>query len=218
MTKKNNSNYFGTKTTAKDNSFDLNQAGGVFVFKDSNPNNGWKKISVAINYENTNNFNNSIFSAGTNPTTSVANYFLYHANTGNNGAPVPQEFVNTRSGESISDLYSFLGGNLPNNTYPKLSGFAAQQAMLGYQGYVINATTPANNNSSYSSNVRSGGNYYQENTVNSSGYNGKLSFNAATSYKDRIYLGINLNSHLLITHNLPVFTKTITTLWIAMTE
>ena len=30
---KNNSNYFGTKTTEKDNSFDLNQAGGVFVFK-----------------------------------------------------------------------------------------------------------------------------------------------------------------------------------------
>ncbi|MDI1305550.1 MAG: UPF0164 family protein, partial [bacterium] len=28
---KNNSNYFGTTTEEKDNSFDLNQAGGVFV-------------------------------------------------------------------------------------------------------------------------------------------------------------------------------------------
>jgi hypothetical protein len=30
---KNNSNYFGTATTEKSNSFDINQAGGVFVFK-----------------------------------------------------------------------------------------------------------------------------------------------------------------------------------------
>lgn len=29
---KNNATYFGTPTTEKDNSFDLNQAGGVFVF------------------------------------------------------------------------------------------------------------------------------------------------------------------------------------------
>ncbi len=29
----------------------------------------------------------------------------------------------------------------------------------------------------------------------STGYNGKLSFNAATSYKDKLYICINLNSH-----------------------
>ena len=29
----------------------------------------------------------------------------------------------------------------------------------------------------------------------STGYNGKLSFNAATSYKDKLFLGLNLNSH-----------------------
>jgi hypothetical protein len=33
---KNNSNYFGTATTEKSNSFDINQAGGVFVFKNQN--------------------------------------------------------------------------------------------------------------------------------------------------------------------------------------
>ena len=192
---KNNSNYFGTNTTAKDNSFDLNQAGGVFVFKDQKSTSNWKKFSVAINYENTNNFNNSLFSAGTNPVNSVADYFLHYANSANGGAPVPQELVNTQSGETISSLYSYLGSNLPNNQYPNLSGYAAQQAMLGYQAYVINATTPADNNSTYSSNVPAGGNYYQENTINSTGYNGKLSFNAATSYKDKLFIGINLNSH-----------------------
>ena len=77
---KNNSNYFGTTTTEKDNSFDLNQAGAVFVFKNHNRNSDWKKFSVAVNYENTNNFNNSVFSTGTNPTHSVDNYFLSYAN------------------------------------------------------------------------------------------------------------------------------------------
>ncbi|MDD2821076.1 MAG: outer membrane protein transport protein [Flavobacterium sp.] len=191
---KNNATYFGTPTTEKDNSFDLNQAGGVFVFKNQNSNSNWKKFSVAINYDNINNLNNSTFAAGTNPNNSIDGYFLYYANNGNNGAPVPQEFVNTVSGETISDLYSYLGNNLPNNQYPRLNGFTAQQAMLGYQSFII---SPDDNtaNSQFSSNVPAGGNYYQENSVISNGYNGKLSFNAATSYKDKLYIGINLNSH-----------------------
>lgn len=192
---KNKSNYFGTKTNENNNSFDLNQAGGVFVFKSTS--NDWKKISLAINYENSNNFDNSLFSAGTNPTNSVADYFLYYANTGNNGTPIPQEFVNRNTGESISDLYSYLGNNLPSIQYPKLNGFAAQQAMLAFynQTYIIDAVDINNPNSSYISLVRPGGNYYQENSISSKGYNGKLSFNASTSYKDKLYLGINLNSH-----------------------
>ncbi|MDG2432502.1 outer membrane protein transport protein, partial [Flavobacterium sp.] len=203
--KKNDSNYFGTNTTEKDNSLELNQAGGVFVFNSQNPDSNWKKIAIGLNFENTNNFNNSLFSAGTNPTRSVGNYFLSYANTGNNGAPVPQEFVNTEPGESIGSLYSFLGTNLPNNQFPQLNGFAAQQAMLGYQGYVINAVNSNNNNSPYTSNVAAGGNYYQENTVVNSGYSGKLSFNGSTSYKDKLYIGLNLNSHFIDLRQSSVF-------------
>lgn len=192
---KNNSNYFGTDTSEKNSSFDLNQAGAVFVFRNKNTKSNWKKVSVGVNYENTNNFDNGMFSAGTNPNNSIANYFLSYANNGNNGAPVPQQFVNREPGESISDLYSFLGSNLPNIQNPRLSGFDAQQAFLGYQGFIINAVDENDNNSAYSSNVPSGGNYYQENSVYSTGYNGKLSFNAATSYKDKVFIGVNLNSH-----------------------
>jgi hypothetical protein len=166
---KNNSNYFGTTTTQKDNSFDLNQAGGVFVFNNNNTNNGWKKFSVAVNYENTNNFNNSVFSAGTNPNNSVGSYFVKFAN----GIP-------------LNVLEDSNYGNLSNGE---------QQAFLGYQGYVINPVNNEPNNTEYTSNVAAGGNYYQENTIYSSGYNGKLSFNAATSYNDRLYIGVNLNSH-----------------------
>lgn len=194
---KNNSNYFGTNTSACDASFDMNQTGGVFVFKNYNPNSDWKKVSFSINYENTNNFDNTIFSAGTNLYNSVDGYFLSHANFGNGGAPVPQEFVTRQTGESISDLYAFLGSNLPNMQYPNLSGFAAQQAMLAFyeQGYIIDVEDLDNPNSKYVSNVTPGGNYYQENTIYSNGYNGKLSFNMATSYKDKLYIGLNLNSH-----------------------
>ncbi|MBF2708922.1 OmpP1/FadL family transporter [Flavobacterium soyangense] len=166
---KNNSNYYGTNTSASKNSFDLNQTGGVFVFKNQNPSGDWKKFSLAINYENMNNYDNSVFSAGTNPTNSVANYFVSYAN----GVPL--------------DV-------IQNSSYGELD-HGGQQAYLGYQGYVINPATNLPSNVQYNSNVTAGGNYNQENNVYSNGYNGKLSFNAATSYKDKLYIGINLNSH-----------------------
>ena len=201
---KNKSNYFGTTASEKNNSFDLNQAGAVFIFNNKNSNSTWKKISLGVNYENISNFDNGIFSAGTNPINSIGDYFLSYSNNSNNGAPVPQEFVNTNSGESISDLYSFLGSNLPNNQYPNLNGFAAQQAFLGYQGFVIDAVDQTSN-SPYTSNVPKGGSYYQENSIYSTGYNGKLSFNAATSFKDQLYIGLNLNSHFTDFHKSSTF-------------
>lgn len=166
---KNNSNYFGTTTSASENTLDLNQTGGVFVFKNQNQNSNWKKFSVAVNYENTNNFDNFSFSAGRNPNNSLANYFVSYAN-----------------GVSL--------GALENSSYRDLN-YAQQQAYLGYHAYVINPAVNSLDNTNYNSNVTSGGNYYQENRVYSSGYSGKLSFNAATSYKDKLYVGVNLNSH-----------------------
>lgn len=167
----NNSNFFDNTTNVKDSSFDLNQAGGVFVFKNQNKLNNWKKFSVAINFENTNVLNNSIYSAGTNPTNSIANYFVSYAN----GVPL---------------------NVLEDSNYDEL-GHGAQQAFLGYQGYIINPVNNNSTNTNYTSNVPAGGNYYQENTITAQGYNGKLSFNAATSFKDKLYIGVNLNSHFV---------------------
>lgn len=166
---KNDSDYFGRKTTDKNNTFDLNQAGSVFVFNNQNRQSNWKKFTVAINYENTNNFNNSVYSEGTNPTNSVDDYFLYYAN-----------------GIKL--------GTLKDNDYRNLNN-AEQQAFLGYNAYIFNPDVDVKENRVYNSNVPAGGNYYQQNEIKSEGYNGKLSFNAATSYKDNLYIGINLNSH-----------------------
>ncbi len=167
---KNNSNYFGTQTSDKENSFILNQAGGVFVFKDRNPNNGWNKIAIGATYENTNNFNNNVFSAGTNPTNSVDSYFLAFAN----GLPL-QDI----DGLDYRDLF-----------------YNEQQAYMGYHGFVIDPVANTPGNTEYISNVPEGGNYYQENEIYTRGYNSKVGFNIATSYKDKLYFGANLNVHV----------------------
>lgn len=167
---KNNSNYFGTQTSDKDNSFILNQAGGVFVFNDRNQKNGWNKIAIGVSYENTNNFDNNIFSAGTNPTHSVDQYFLSYANG--------IELRNISSIDYTDQLYD------------------EQQAGFGINGKVILPVNNNPNNTQYVTNIPTGGNYYQDNSIYERGYNSKVSFNIATSYKDRIYIGANLNVHV----------------------
>ncbi len=166
---KNNSNYFGTNSSENNSKFDLSQAGGVYVFEDKG--NDWSKFALALNYENTKNLDNSIYSAGTNPTNSLANYFLSYAN----GVPL-----------SVADGTDYYYGDM---------FFNEQQAYLGYQSYMINSTNDLDpDNTAYTSNVPAA-NYYQENLIESSGYNGKLSFNGSAVYKDKLMIGINLNSH-----------------------
>ena len=176
------SNYFGTKTSETYGTLDINQIGAVLVFNGSE-NNDWNKISVALNYENTNNFDNNVFSAGTNPTNSIGNYFLNFAQG------LPLNNLQLQPGESISSLYAYLGetGGL---------GFPAQQALLGYQGLLFEALDDADpNNVDYYTNIPTGGNYYQENYIQATGYNGKVTANVATAYKDKLFLGMNLNVH-----------------------
>jgi hypothetical protein len=175
---KNQSDYFGTKTKANFSTLDLNQIGAVLVFNDATEKNNWSKIAFALNYDNTNDFDNRLFSAGTNPTNSIDQYFLEKAQ----GLPV--EYVTLQNNETITNLYTYLGETSG-------LGFPAQQAMLAYQSYLIESDGP----DTYYSNVPTGGNYYQENYVTSTGYNGKLSANIATSYKNKLFLGMNLNAH-----------------------
>ena len=183
---KNSSLYNGTRTKDNDSSLDLNQAGVVFIFNDKSGKTDWKKIAVAFNYENTNNFNNSIFSAGTNQYNSIGNYFVNQANA--NGG-IPLELLTTQTGETFYELYDYLG-TLPDSSYPNVSGFQAQQAFLGYTTYLFDSNSP----NSYSSNIPAA-NYSQQNYYTSTGYNGKIIGNFATQYKDILFLGVNINAH-----------------------
>ena len=164
---RNNSLYFGTQTKENDNTLDLNQAGVVWVFDNRNSNDDWKKFTFALNYENSNNYNNTIFSAGTNPYNSIGNYFLNFAQG------IPLDY-------------------LTNYNYNQLY-FNEQQAFLGYNTYIFEPFTNSISNVDYYTNIPTGGNFYQENYINSTGYNGKLTANFATSYKNKLFLGANLN-------------------------
>lgn len=175
----NRSDYFGTTTRENYSTLDLNQIGAVLVFNDKSGKTDWSKIAVALNYDNTNDFDTEIFSKGTNPSNSIDRYFLDKAQG------LPNEFVELQPGESITDLYTYLGEE--NGL-----GFPAQQAMMAYQAYLLESDGPG----SYYSNVNyAGGNFKQENYISATGYNGKLSANIATSYKNRLFLGMNLNAH-----------------------
>jgi hypothetical protein len=166
----NNASYFGNPLEKNKNSFSLNQLGAVFVFKSQSNKKGWTKFAIAANYDTQSNYKNTIAAFGTNPTRSISGYFLHYAN-----------------GVTLD--------NLKNKDYEDL-GFGAQQAWLGYQSYIINPTNNANlANTTYSSNIAAGGNYVQEYTSNTSGTNGKMQFNAAASYNDKIYFGANINIH-----------------------
>ncbi len=169
---KNNATFFGTNTTESNNSLDINQLGGVLIFENNKENSQWKKFSLAVNYENVANFDNSLFSAGTNAN-SIDRYFLSHAD----GLKL-----------SIVDGTDYY--------YDELT-YREQQAYLGYGAYIINESSTYNDatDRSYVSLVAPGGNYKQENTIETSGYNGKLSVNAAAQYQDKLLLGLTLNSH-----------------------
>lgn len=164
--KKNNSTYFGTKSSDNDFKLDINQVGAVFVFDNTDEQSKWKKMSIGINYENTNNFDNQVQIKGTNPYNTIGNYFLDAAQN------IPFNVLNEYS---YNELY-----------------FYEQQVYLGYFSHLLeyNSTTD-----SYYSNVPSDGNYYQESYASSKGYNGKLVGNFATNYNDILSLGMNLNIH-----------------------
>lgn len=177
---KNKSTYFGTSNTESENTFDiLNQAGAAFVFNTNSETTNWKKFALSINYENTGNYDNNLFSYGTNPNNSVGAYFVNRANNAN-----------------------VTLGDLENYYYDEFT-LREQTAYLGYHAYITNPIDPLNpNNTRYESNIATApvgslGNYYQENSFYSSGYNGKLSFNAAAQYGDRLYFGLNLNTHFV---------------------
>jgi hypothetical protein len=163
--------YFGEVLEKNKNSIGLNQLGAVFVYKSQAGKKGWTKFAIAANYDNQSNFKNTIAAFGTNPTNSISDYFLHYAN-------------------GVQLL------NLRDRNYEDL-GYKAQQAWLGYQSYIINPDNANSSNTSYTSNIAAGGNYYQEYTSNTAGTNGKLQFNAAASYNDKIYFGANINFHTI---------------------
>jgi len=180
--RKNTSNFLNNNTTENKTAFDFSHFGAIFVIEGKD-NSKIKNYNFGLLVNNQATYDNTYRIQGVN-NQSIGNYFLQHANNGNNGSPIPFDLVQTRQGETIGDLYDYL--NSVSN------GFPAQQAMLGYQGYIINDEA----NGTYSSNIAPGS-YYQDAIINTSGFNSKLTGNFGLNVDDKYYFGANLNVSFL---------------------
>ncbi|WP_178987686.1 OmpP1/FadL family transporter [Winogradskyella schleiferi] len=178
---KNEISYFNGNNSASNTNLDLNQLGAAFVFNNMNSNSPWKKFSLGVAYDSSANYDDDWVASGTNPITSIAEYFL------GNAQGLRLDEISRFSGESYSEAYSEIGSYY---------GFQNQQAFLGYESFLIDPVEDTDENTAYISNVN-GGNYNQRYAYASTGYNGKLAFNFATDYNDRLFFGINLNSHFI---------------------
>lgn len=184
---KNNTQYFNGLGTSNESNFDINQGGAVFVFasRNSSP---WRKFTVGIAYERTNNFNDNWFALGRNDnddgqfSNSIASYFYDYAD----GLRLDE--ISTLPGETISDAYFDIGSSF---------GFAHQQAFLGFESFILQPDDINDDgNTTYSSNI-SPGVFDHDYSYFATGYNGKITLNLATQYQDNLYLGLNLNSHFI---------------------
>lgn len=183
--KDNTANYFNTSNAGDLNSFEINQIGGVFIFKNQDESSNWKKLAVAINYDIVNNFDNRTFVSG-NSTQSIDSYFLQNAD----GVPFGDLLL--RDGEFIEEAYLDIGANL---------GFVTQQAFLGYFGGIIDSTDDTNEaNTNYVSNASFGdrGTVNQSYRLNEIGYNSKFTANMSGQYQDNLYVGASLNFHNIL--------------------
>ncbi|MCF8274301.1 MAG: transporter [Flavobacteriaceae bacterium] len=184
---KNDSEYFNGLTSSSDTKFDVNQGGAVFVFANNDSSSPWKKFSLSINYDKTRNFDDVWVSRGNNTnndgqfSNSIASYFYDYAN----GLRLDE--ISAFPDETLANAYSDIGS---------FYGFANQQAFLGYESYILEPDTNDDANTLYSANVGNG-NFFHEYSYTSTGYNGKIAFNGAVQYEDNLYLGLNVNSHLI---------------------
>ena len=177
----NETTFMNGLTSSKNSNVDFGQAGAAFVFTTSDEENNWKKFTLAFNFNKDASLDRDFTAAGVN-TRSIDQYFLSHAQG------VPLDLLVPLEDETVSELYSFLGEN---------EGFSAQQAMLGYQAFIISAEDPEDfENTAYFSEVGPGS-FDQEYAYVASGLNGRFAFNFASQYKDFLYLGLNLNAHFI---------------------
>ncbi|RSK40597.1 OmpP1/FadL family transporter [Mangrovimonas spongiae] len=184
---KNETRYFNGSSSARDSNFDLNQTGAAFVFYNRNENSNWKKFSLGVAYDKTNDFDNDWLAVGTS-NTSIDRYFLDRTEAGEFEFGV----LKLLPGEYIEEAYADIGSNY---------GYDYQQVFLGYWAGIIDPVNMDNdtndNNIDYISNTAPATAFNQEYFYASTGYNGKFAFNFATQFKDKLYLGLNLNSHFI---------------------
>ena len=176
--------YHGNSVSKTDNNQKLDQIGAVLVFNNSNTESSWTRLSSGINSHIVSKFNQNsrLYGSSSN---GIDNYFLYFSDG------LAFENLPLYDGETIPEVYRVLGEE---------NGFAAQQAFLGYQAYIINPFNFVDGETKYYSNVEYG-NLDHELNILSKGLHRKTTLNFSALYGDLIHLGFNLNFHKLEYHS-----------------
>lgn len=172
--------YFNENTQSSENDLNISQAGGVFIFENQQEGSNWRKFSLAVNYNQTSSHDNDLFISGLG-NTSIASFFTEQAQG------ISLDILQLQNGENIPDVYSFLGST---------QGTRAQNAFLGFQGFVFDPLSDDPGNTQYVSNVGVG-RFNQDYVHISQGQNGKYTFNLGAQYGENLFFGININSHLI---------------------
>lgn len=184
----NTARYFNGTSVDKGNDISLGQAGIVLVLNEDTGGN-WSKLSFGFNFTKNTNFDNSFGVTGVNPNRGLDRYFL--------------NFAQGRQLDEISQI----GNETFNEAYVEIGnseglGYAAQQGLFGYEGFVINPiplngtddpTNPAIRD--YQSNTQASTNgYTHQYNKTSSGRINKYNINFSAVYQDKLYLGLSINT------------------------
>lgn len=177
--------FFGnSRKQSPEDHLKLDQLGAVFVFNNTNTEANWTRLSLGINRHRVSKFDQKAQIQGSN-IQGIDNYFLYYADG------LPFENLPLYEGETVPEVYRILGEE---------NGFAAQQAFLGYQAYILNPFDFEDTETEYYSNL----DYNQVNQklqLLSRGRHQKNTLNFGARYKNFLHLGVNLNLHKLEYHH-----------------
>lgn len=181
---KNKTSYNDGSDDYHNNKFDLNQAGILFVMNNDSRAD-ITRLNLGITYDRNGTYKNR-FNATGNSNETVGNHFL------NLAQGVPLDLLVPTEEETVDDLYAYLGEANEGFNNNRL-----QTAYLGYEAFLFDAVDESDfNQTDYISNVTGNSftHYYRQ---IEKGLNGKVTFNAGLSIRDRIFLGLNLNSHFI---------------------
>ena len=144
---------------------------------------------MGINFHKVIQYEQNVKIEGQN-STGIDQYFLYYADG------LAFENLPLYDDETPSEVYQILGEE---------QGFAAQQAFLGYQGYIIDPESLEDENTSYESNVEYQNVNHLVDIVNR-GWHRKTSLNISGLYKNLLHLGVNVNFHkIFLNHSQTLF-------------
>lgn len=173
---------YGNHSNIKNHTnWNISNAGLVRVIPNYSGHSNWSKTTWGINYKLNSAYGGREFISGIGQY-SLADYFTDLAQG------YKLDLFTHRQNETVSSLYQLLGEQY---------GSRAQTAYLGYEAYLFDPVNPdSQDNTDYVANV-AGNSFEHYKTYKTSGYNSVTNFNLSGLYNENLYLGINLNAHIL---------------------